>query len=118
MTLFHDYKNSSRRNIFRLRNPELNIQSDFDSTLTIPSRYAELNEDEKKSMDEFINFIFAHREEIKNNENLHFRIRDHENRPVDIKNETSKEKPHDYDELENNERFHVYEFISFLIKRR
>ena len=77
-----NYENSSERKIFRFRDPELHPQKDFDADAKFPPRYPTLTDDEKLDVAEFIDFIFANREAVANDENLHFHIRDHENRPT------------------------------------
>ncbi len=113
-----NYQNSSERKVFRLRNPELHPQKDFDAEAKFPPRYSELADDETLDVAEFIDFIFANREALANNEHLHFHMRDHANRPTTTRLEVPADEPAKYSELELEERKHVFEFISFLIKTR
>jgi len=112
------YQHSEDRTIFRLRDPELHPQKDFDPNVVFPPRYPDLTDDEKLHVTEFVDFIFAHRDEIVRKDDLHFRIRDHENRPSTTNLPVSDKIPHRYDELNSEEKAHVFELISFLIKRR
>jgi len=113
-----NYQNPSDRKIFRFRDPELHPQKDFDAEAKFPPRYPELSDNEKLDVAELIEFILANREAVAANENLHFHMRDHENRPTTTKLEVPADKPAKYSELELEERQHIFEFISFLIKTR
>ena len=113
-----NYQNSKDRRIFRLRDPKLHPQKDFDPDAKFPPRYPTLTDDEKLDVAEFIEFILKNHEAIANDESLHFHMRDHENRPDTSNLEVPADHPAKYNGLNLEERQHVYEFISFLIKTR
>jgi hypothetical protein len=113
-----NYQNSSKRKIFRFRDPERWPQKDFDPEAKFPPRYPDLDADEKLDVAEFIEFILANRDAVAADENLHFHMRDHANRPATTELEIPSDHPAKYSELNLKERQHVFEFISFLIKTR
>ena len=112
-----NYQNSSRRKIFRLRDPELHPQKDFDPTVKFPPRYPDLNENQKLDVAEFIDFLLTNREAVESNDDLHFYMRDHENRPATTELPAPDQEPAKYSELKEKEKAHVFEFISFLLKK-
>ncbi|MCF7845689.1 MAG: hypothetical protein K9L85_00445 [Candidatus Peribacteraceae bacterium] len=112
-----NYQNSERRRIFRLRDPELHPQKDFDPTVKFPPRYPDLDEEQKMHVAEFIDFIFANRKAVENDDDLHFYIRDHENRPATTQLPIPDKIPTGYEKLNSKERQHLFEFISFLLKK-
>lgn len=117
MVLGKNYQNSAQRHIFRLRDPELFPQKDFAASTKTPLRYSELSDEQKLDVAEFITFVIENRVAIDNNEVLHFHMRDHENRPTTTKLSTPKNTPKDYAKLNEKEKQHVFEFISFLLKK-
>lgn len=112
-----NYRNSSRRHVFRLREPELYPQKDFDANAKFPPRYPTLDDEEKMHVAEFIDFLLANREAVAKDEDLHFYVRDHENRPATTNLSTPEKIPTNYSKLTEKEKQHVFELISFLFKK-
>jgi uncharacterized protein YfbU (UPF0304 family) len=118
MTLNHDYENSQDRNVFRFRKQDDSLREGFDLKSNTPHDYAELSEDEKLSVAELMDFINAKKEDLEKGELPHFRMRNHDDRPQTTNLEIGKNSPEGYEELSEENRNHVCDFISFLIKRR
>jgi hypothetical protein len=117
MTSDKNYQNSGNRHVFRLRDPELHPQKDFDASAKFPPRYPDLNDNQKNDVAEFIDFLNANKEAVANNDHLHFHLRDHDNRPVTTDLEISEKIPTNYSDLSEKEKSHIFEFISFLLKK-
>lgn len=115
MTLTHSYQNPEKRNIFRLRDLADRPGHEHDLVADEPSGYADLNEREKVSVAEFMEFL-ANREDADDRDN--FYMRDHGNRPVTREHEIGETAPVGYADLGEDDRFHVHEFIQFLVIRR
>ncbi|MFH0834203.1 MAG: hypothetical protein V2A63_02330 [Patescibacteria group bacterium] len=110
------YQGSSGRNVFRLRDPELHPQKDFNPDVKFPPRYPGLDAEQKTHVVEFIDFVLTHREAIMLGHDLNFHLRDHANRPT--AEQTPPEKiPANDEKLNAEEKQHVFEFISFLLKK-
>jgi len=112
-----NYQHHQNRTIFRLRDPKLYPQKDFDPSMDSPPRYPTLADDEKLHVAEFIEFLLANDEAVETNEELRFYIRDHESRPPTTELLVPEDKPAKYSELGEKEKAHVFEFISFLVRR-
>jgi len=117
MTLKHSYQVSDKRNIFRLRAQTDRPDHGHDLKAGTPADYADLNEAEKEGVAEFIAFL-VWREEETGEARDHFYMRDHDNRPQTTELEIGEDMPAGYADLNEEDRFHVHEFIQFIVIRR
>jgi len=118
MTLHHSYKHADKRNIFRLRRQEDRPGHGHDLQLGSPAGYGELNKREQESIAEFIAFLGWREDQEEHEARDHFYMRDHSNRPQTTELTIGADTPAGYLDLNEDDRFHVHEFIQFLIKRR
>ena len=83
-----------------------------------PAGYDTLSEKEKTSVAEFVEFLRWREEEEPGDQREHFYVREHDYRPEGSHHTVGTVKPEHYNELTEEDRFHVHEFINFLIARR
>lgn len=85
---------------------------------TTPADYTRLTVDEKLCVAEFVDFLHARRSDPPTARRRKFFLRDHANRPAGTQLATPATAPAAYADCTREERFHVHEFIAFLLRRR
>jgi len=118
MTASKHYEDSSDRHLFRLHEMDARPNHGFDLSAASPAGYAELTDDEKMSVAEFVEFLLGRREEMPADQRNAFRMRDHDNRPMTTELSAPADAPARYADLAEEGRFHTHEFIQFLVSIR
>lgn len=118
MTIGHSYSNPTGRHIFRLRDFGARPEHGFDLEQPTPDGYTQLAESEKLDTAEFVDFLITRRSETDPEKREHFYMRDDFARPATSTLTAPADAPAHYAELDEEERFHVHEFIAFLTIRR